>query len=83
VSADLSRVREIILEFLDRVGKAPEELTDDMGLYGEGLELDSLEAAELSALLEDEFGTDPFAAGDSLPETVGEIFEFYKSLSAA
>lgn len=83
MSADLSRVRAIISEFLDRVGKAPAELTDDLGLYGDGLELDSLEAAELSALLEDAFGTDPFAAGERLPETVGEITSFYEALASA
>ena len=51
------------------------------GLWGEGLELDSLEAAELSALLEDEFGTDPFSEGGDLPETVGDILAFYVTVA--
>ena len=38
--------------------------------------LDSLESAELSAVLEDEFGTDPFSSG-LMPETVQEIVDFY------
>ncbi len=42
------------------------------------LELDSLELAELSALLEDELGTDPYSAG-IVPRTVREILEFYSA----
>ena len=36
-----------------------------------------LEAAELSAMLEDEFGSDPFSAGGYLPEKVGDLLAFY------
>ena len=32
--------------------------------------------AELSAVLEDEYGSDPFSDGE-MPETVGEIVAFY------
>ncbi len=63
-----------LLEGWDRT-----DVTVDAGtvLHGdEGLGLDSLETAELSATLEDEFGSDPFSAGE-MPETVGEIVAFY------
>jgi acyl carrier protein len=40
------------------------------------LELDSLELAELSAVLEDELGRDPYSEG-IVPETVGELVAFY------
>lgn len=78
----------MITEFLEVANKAtPDELTDDLGLYAGGLELDSLEAAELSAHLEDEFGSDPFTAalqaGSDLPETVGEIVAFYRVAASA
>ncbi|WP_435770485.1 phosphopantetheine-binding protein [Nocardioides sp. SYSU DS0651] len=72
------RARSIIADFLQRANKPFEQLTDDVGLYGGGLELDSLEAAELSAMLEDELGSDPFSSGDVLPETVGEVVGFYE-----
>lgn len=49
----------------------------DTPLYAEGIELDSLETAELSAVLEAEFGSDPFLA-DQVPQTIGEIVEFYR-----
>ena len=53
------------------------DATLDTPLFGEGLGLDSLETAELSATLEDEVGTDPFSAG-LMPETLGEILDFYE-----
>lgn len=79
MTADETRVRAVISQFLQRAGKARETLTDDTGLYGDGLELDSLEAAELSALLEDDLGSDPFSAGGTMPETVGDILAFYEA----
>lgn len=48
---------------------AESKLYDDLGL-------DSLELAELSAMLEQEFGRDPFSEG-IVPETVGELISFY------
>ena len=78
MSADPNQAREVIRLFLERVNKSPETLTDDTGLFGDGLELDSLEAAELSAMLEDEFGTDPFSTADVMPQTVGEVLAFYE-----
>ena len=45
-------------------------------LYDEGLGIDSLSAAELSAALEKSFGKDPYTSGQ-LPHTVGEIVDFY------
>lgn len=43
-----------------------------------GLGLESLDVAELSAILEDDLGRDPYSAG-VLPRTVGEIFEWYRT----
>jgi acyl carrier protein len=50
-------------------------------LFADGLGLDSLETAELSALLEDEYGKDPFS-GDTMPQTVGDIVDFYDTAVA-
>ena len=47
-------------------------------LYDGGLGLDSLSAAELSVALEKALGKDPYTNGE-LPQTVGEIVEFYAS----
>lgn len=69
--------RTIISAFLERANKSHDGMTDETSLWGDGLELDSLEAAELSAMLEDELGTDPFSTGEELPETVGQVVAFY------
>ncbi len=51
-------------------------VTVDAELYGD-LGLDSLEVAELSAVLEDELGSDPYTQGHE-PRTVAEVIEFYE-----
>ena len=67
----------LIQSLLERSDKGDVAVTLDSPIHGdEGLGLDSLETAELSALLEDEYGTDPFGAG-LMPETVAEIIAFY------
>jgi acyl carrier protein len=68
-------VEEAIRSFLKRSNKTT-EFTDETVLHGEGLGLDSLETAELSAVLEDTFDIDPFTESTP-PETVGEILAFY------
>ena len=83
MSTDPTRVRAVIAEFLVSVDKSTDGLTDETGLYADGLELDSLAAAELSALLEDEFGTDPFTGAPVPPETVGDIVAFYGVATSA
>lgn len=47
------------------------KLTADLGM-------DSLELAELSAILEDELGRDPYSEG-IVPETVAELVSYYES----
>lgn len=42
------------------------------------LELDSLDVAELSAVLEEELGTDPFTEGE-VPRNIREMVAFYGS----
>lgn len=66
----------VIGNFLTRAKKPYSSLESHTALYAEGLELTSLDAAELSAILEDEFGTDPFSSGE-VPATVGDILAFY------
>jgi acyl carrier protein len=68
-------VDETLRSFLVRVEKGT-DFNRDTPLYADGIGLDSLETAELSAVLEDEYGTDPFSA-DAMPQTVGDIVDFY------
>jgi acyl carrier protein len=80
MEAGEDRIHGVISEFLGRIDKGAGGWTDETGLWGDGLGLDSLEAAELSAMLEDEFGSDPFSAGGDLPETFGDIVGFYAAV---
>jgi acyl carrier protein len=66
---------ETIRGFLARLGK-PTDFDASTSLYGDGLGLDSLEVAELSVLLEDTFGNDPFSAGLEVT-TIGQVSDFY------
>lgn len=69
-------VVDVIGTFLTRAKKPFDSLEATTGLYGGGLELTSLDAAELSAVLEDELGSDPFSSGE-VPATIGDILAFY------
>ena len=66
-----------IRSLLKRRKDAPPEVDMDVDLY-EDLMLDSLETAELSAVLEDDLGKDPYSEGQ-VPRTAAEIVEFYDS----
>jgi acyl carrier protein len=81
VGTDQEKARTVIGDFLQRIDKGADGWNDETALWGEGIGLDSLEAAELSAMLEDEFGSDPFSAGGDLPEKVGDVLAFYAIVS--
>jgi acyl carrier protein len=68
-------IRQTLQSFLARVDKVA-GFDRSTPLFADGLGLDSLETAELSAVLEDDFGTDAFA-GETMPQTVGDIVAFY------
>ena len=73
--AESQRAEQTFRSFLKRVDKDT-EFDRSTPLYAEGIGLDSLETAELSAVLEDEFGSDPFSS-ETMPETVGDILDFF------
>lgn len=49
-------LKESIIEYLGLEGLSPEEIDADAPLFGEGLELDSIDALELVVLLDRNFG---------------------------
>ena len=67
--------RETIQRLLDLRGAGGTPITRESKLTAD-LGLDSLELAELSAVLEDELGSDPFSEG-IVPETVGALIAYY------
>jgi acyl carrier protein len=68
-------IRETIQTLLERRGAAGLEILPESKLTAD-LGLDSLELAELSAVLEDEIGRDPYSEG-IVPETVAELIAYY------
>lgn len=70
-----TKVFDAIHLLLDRRGAVDIEVTFGSNLTAD-LGLDSLELAELSAALEDDFGRDPFSEG-IVPETVADLLAFY------
>ncbi|MDQ6818324.1 MAG: acyl carrier protein [Actinomycetota bacterium] len=70
-------IREAIRTLLDRKGEPEASISPESELSGD-LGLDSREMAELSAILEERFGRDPFAEG-IVPETVAELDDFYSA----
>lgn len=80
MTASPADVEATLRAFLTRAKKPTDALAPATPLYADGIGLDSLETAELSAVLEDEFGTDPFQT-DTMPQTVGDILDFYRSVA--
>jgi acyl carrier protein len=78
--ADAATIEATIRNFLVRTKKAEVDFGRHTSLYEEGLGLDSLATAELSAILEDDFGIDPFSAGE-VPQTIGDILDFYAAVA--
>ncbi len=73
------QAEQAVREFVARVKPLVTDLDLDTPLYADGVGLDSLETAELSATLEDTLGTDPFTA-DEMPQTMREILSFYDAV---
>jgi acyl carrier protein len=75
------RVRSIIQNVLEAKGDTTDASAAqlDANLYEAegGLGLDSLATAELSVLLEQEFGTDPYSKGQFVT-TLEELVNFYQ-----
>lgn len=62
---------------MTRQGLPTDGLNASAHLYEDGLGLDSLAAAELSAMLETKFGKDPYSAGQ-IPQFVSDLVSFYE-----
>lgn len=70
---------ETIITFFERSGKDL-AVTPETPLFSGRIILDSLETAELSMMLEDKLGRDPWSDG-ILAQTVGEVLDFYSDPS--
>ena len=76
---DLSKTTEIvdmIKTILKHQAMLQTEVDVSSELYDDGIGLDSLCVAELSAMLEKAYGSDPYSS-KIMPRTVGDIVSFY------
>ncbi len=67
-----------IIKYLNILEYTPETINDDMPLFGEGLELDSIDSLELIVMLEREFGikiTNP-ADGRKILATIENMADY-------
>lgn len=71
------RILDVIARIVEHRGTQVPVMTEASDLYQGGIGLDSLDAATLSALLEQEFGHDPYSEG-RFPRTIGDILAFYQ-----
>ena len=71
-----AEIIEMIRTILRHQGLPETDVSLQSPLYDDGIGLDSLCVAELSAVLEKAFGRDPYTS-KVLPQTVGEIVDFY------
>jgi acyl carrier protein len=72
------RIVMVIGRIFENRGELAPPIHRESVLYGEGIGLDSMDAATLSALLEQEFGHDPYTTG-KFPRTVGDILSYYQA----
>jgi acyl carrier protein len=70
-----ARVKDVIVTRLDLPIPA-DWVTDDQPLFGRGLELDSLDALELSMAVDQEFGTPLYEENTSLFGSVSAFLSF-------
>lgn len=73
-------VMKTIRDLVERRTGSADQVTLDADLIAD-LEMDSLEIAELSAVLEEELGEDPYTAG-TLARTPREVLAFYSAADA-
>ena len=71
-----SEIIEMIKTILKNQAMRETEVEIDSELYDEGIGLDSLCVAELSAMLEKAYGSDPYTS-KVMPRTVRDIVNFY------
>ncbi len=76
---DSQRVMATVRTFL-KGQKKDDDVALDTSLFADGIGLDSLQTAELSVVLEDELGRDPFSEG-VVVQRVADLVNFYEDKS--
>ncbi len=80
-----TKLKTILVEELNLEDVSPEEIADDEILFGEGLELDSLDAVELVVLVQKHFGVEIKDMEEGRPalQTITTLADFIDNKGAA
>lgn len=80
-----AQVKEVIIRELNLQDTRPDDIDDDIQLFGDGLGLDSLDALQLAMALEEHFGIKIPEGDESRPifRSVSTIVAFIEKARAA
>lgn len=72
------KLKQVLIEDLNLEDVEPEEIEDDMALFGDGLGLDSLDAVELVVIIQKHFGVEIKDMEEARPafQTISTLAQF-------
>ncbi len=72
------KLKQVLIEDLNLEDVEPEEIEDDLALFGDGLGLDSLDAVELVVIIQKHFGVEIKDMEEARPafQTISTLAQF-------